>query len=372
MQALVKLELVRVLDQDGRVVRPEWEPAIPDADLRHIYQTMVHNSLLDEKLLRFQRQGRIGFYLTAWGEEATLVGPTWALRPSDWIFSCYREAGAALFRGYPLRTLLCQLYCNAKDPVKGRQLPAHHTARELNFMSVSSVVGTQIPHAVGMAMAAKMSGSEDVSMVYFGDGATSTGDFHVACTMAGAHKAPCLFLCRNNGWAISTPRSDQTATPTLAQKAIAYGIKGVLVDGNDVLALAHVTLEAAERGRRGEGATLIEALTYRRGPHTSSDDPSAYRDPAEPREWEARDPIRRFRAYLEGKGLWSAAEEKAFVEARDQEFAALVAEVEALPSRCLIDSMFDDVYAERPWHLDEQLGELDEEVRRHGEKSVRF
>ena len=249
--------------------------------------------------------------------------------------------------------------------MKGRQLPVHHTARQFNFVSVSSVVGTQIPHAVGMAMAAKLSGRDDVSLVYFGDGATSTGDFHVSCNIAAVRKAPCLFFCRNNGWAISTPRSVQTATPTLAQKAVAYGMPAVLVDGNDVLALAHVTAGAAARARRGEGPTLIEALTYRRGAHTSSDDPTAYRDPDEPREWECRDPIRRFRAYLEGKGLWNADEERAFVQRCEQEFAALVAEVESLPSKSPLATMFDDVYAERPWHLDEQFAELDRELRRH-------
>jgi TPP-dependent pyruvate/acetoin dehydrogenase alpha subunit len=216
-----------------------------------------------------------------------------------------------------------------------------------------------------MAMAAKLSGRDDVSLVYFGDGATSTGDFHVSCNMAAVRKAPCVFFCRNNGWAISTPRSAQTITPTLAQKAVAYGMPAVLVDGNDVLALAHVTAEAAARARRGEGPTLIEALTYRRGAHTSSDDPTVYRDPAEPREWECRDPIRRFRAYLESKGLWNADEERVFVQKCEQEFAALVAEVESLPSKSPPATMFDDVYAERPWHLDEQFVELDRELRRH-------
>jgi TPP-dependent pyruvate/acetoin dehydrogenase alpha subunit len=216
-----------------------------------------------------------------------------------------------------------------------------------------------------MAMAAKLSGHDDVSLVYFGDGATSTGDFHVSCNMAAVRKAPCLFFCRNNGWAISTPRSAQTITPTFAQKAVAYGMPAVLVDGNDVLALAHVTAEAAARARRGEGPTLIEALTYRRGAHTSSDDPTVYRDPAEPREWECRDPIRRFRAYLEGKGLWNADQEREFVQSCEQEFAALVAEVESLPAKSPPATMFDDVYAERPWHLDEQFAELDRELRRH-------
>jgi len=321
-------------------------------------------------LMRFQRQGRIGFYLTAYGEEATLIGPTWALRPSDWIFSCYREQAVALFRGYPMRTMMCQLYGNAEDPVKGRQLPAHHTARDLNFVSVSSVVGTQIPHAVGMALAAKLRGKDDLSLVYFGDGATSTGDFHVACNLAQVKKAPCLFLLRNNGWAISTPRAIQTASPTLAQKGIAYGMRYVLVDGNDVLALIHVTAEAAARARAGNGPTLIEALTYRRGAHTSSDDPGVYRDPGEPKEWEMSDPIRRFRIYCQAKGVWSAGDENDLQKDVEARFAALVRETEAVPPRPPLASLFDDVYAERPWHIEAQARELERKVERHGERKT--
>ena len=365
------MELVRILDRDGKVCRPEIEPVIPHSELRRMYVAMLESSLLDERLLRFQRQGRIGFYLTAWGEEATLIGPVWALRPGDWIFSCYREQAAALFRGYPMRTMMCQLYGNAEDPAKGRQLPAHHTARDVNFMTVSSVVGTQIPHAVGMAMAAKISGRDDVGFVYFGDGATSTGDFHVSCNMAQVHKAPCLFFLRNNGWAISTPRAIQTASATLAQKAVAYGMKSVLVDGNDVLALIHVTAEAAARARQGEGPTLIEALTYRRGAHTSSDDPSVYRDPAEAKEWEASDPIKRFRAYCESKGIWNAEDEASVRHEFDGRFAALVSETEAVAARPSVASLFDDVYAGRPWHIEEQARVLESKIKRHGERSGR-
>jgi pyruvate dehydrogenase E1 component alpha subunit len=361
----VRFELFRILCPDGSLCRPELEPTIPDTELRRMLEGMLESSLLDERLLRFQRQGRIGFYLTAWGEEATLIGPTWALRPTDWIFSCYREQAVARFRGYSMRTMLCQLYGNALDPVKGRQLPAHHTVRDLNFMSVSSVVGTQIPHAVGMALAAKLRGHDDVSLVYFGDGATSTGDFHVACNFAQVHKAPCLFLLRNNGWAISTPRAVQTATPTLAQKAVAYGMHSVLVDGNDLLALIHVTTEAAARARAGEGPTLIEAVTYRRGAHTSSDDPTVYRDPSEPKDWEGSDPIQRFRRYCSAKGLWSKADEDRLRADLDARFAALVAEVEKAPAPELA-TMFDDVYAERPWHIEEQARLLEAKVRRHG------
>jgi pyruvate dehydrogenase E1 component alpha subunit len=367
----VKFELVRILDRDGALCRPDLEPAIPGPELRRMLQAMIESSLLDERLLRFQRQGRIGFYLTAWGEEATMIGPVWALRPSDWIFSCYREQTVALFRGYPMRTMMCQLYGNAEDPVKGHQLPAHHSVRDLNFMSVSSVVGTQIPHAVGMALAAKIRGSDDVSLVYFGDGATSTGDFHVSCNLAQVKKAPCLFFLRNNGWAISTPRAIQTASATLAQKAVAYGMKSVLVDGNDVLALIHVTSLAAQRARAGEGPTLIEALTYRRGAHTSSDDPTVYRDPDEPREWEASDPIRRLRAYCTAKGLWSSDDEEHLHKDFAGRFAALVKEAESVPARPPLATLFDDVYAERPWHIEEQARDLERKVRRHGGQPAR-
>ena len=367
----MKLELLRILDPDGKVCRPEVEPAIAGPELRRMLGAMIESSLLDERLLRFQRQGRIGFYLTAWGEEATMIGPMWALRPTDWIFSCYREQAALLFRGYPMHTMMCQLYGNAEDPVKGRQLPAHYTARDLNFVSVSSVVGTQIPHAVGMALAARMRGSDDVSLVYFGDGATSTGDFHVSCNLAAVHKAPCLFFLRNNGWAISTPRAIQTASATLAQKAVAYGMKSVLVDGNDILALIAVTGEAAARARAGDGPTLIEAVTYRRGAHTSSDDPSVYRDPDEPKAWEASDPIRRFRAYCEAKGVWSSGDEERLRKDLDARFAALVREAEAVSARPPLASLFDDVYAERPWHIEEQARDLERKVKRHGEPPPR-
>jgi pyruvate dehydrogenase E1 component alpha subunit/2-oxoisovalerate dehydrogenase E1 component alpha subunit len=359
----VKLELVRVLDDEGRVVHPARMPACGPAELVKLYETMRLVRGLDERLLRLQRQGRIAFYLTATGEEATHVGPTWALRPGDWIYSSYREIGAALFRGYPLRTLLCQLLGNAEDPVKGRQMPVHHTARNINFVSISSPVGTQIPQAVGTAMAARIAGKDDVALVYFGDGATSTGAFHVACNFAAVRKAPCLFLCRNNGWAISSPRSIQTATPTFAQKAIAYGMPGILVDGNDVLALAQVTAEAAARARRGEGPTLIEARTYRRGAHSSSDDPSVYRDPSEPGAWEAHDPIARFGRYLRREGLASDAGDAAFDARLEEAFARTLAEVEHVgpPTRA---TLFDDVFGARPWHLEEQATALEAEVAR--------
>lgn len=364
----MKLELTKVLDESGRVINPAREPAIAVADLQKMMSTMLLIRFLDERLLRLQRQGRIGFYLTATGEEATQVGVGWALRPTDWVYSSYRETGVALYRGYPLRTFLCQLFGNAEDPVKGRQMPVHHTARAQSFVSISSPVGTQIPHAMGTALAAKIQGRDDVALTFFGDGATSTGAFHVSCNMAAVRKAPCIFLCRNNGWAISTPRSVQTASLTFAQKAIAYGMPGVLVDGNDALAVAHVVSEAAARARRGEGPTLIEARTYRRGAHSSSDDPTVYRDPREPEEWQALDPIARFRAYVVGKGAWTEAQEAELLAGWDATLGTLVREVEAIPAAPPRATMFEDVFRDQPWHLAEQARELEEYVQRHGHK----
>jgi 2-oxoisovalerate dehydrogenase E1 component alpha subunit len=355
----VKLELIRVLDDEGEVVRPDREPKIEAAELRKIYQTMLLVRLVDERMLRLQRQGRIGFALGATGEEAAVMGPTYALRPSDWIYSSYREIGAALYRGYPLRAFLCQMFGNAEDPVKGRQMPVHHSVRSLNFVSVSSPVGTQIPQAAGIALAAKLQGRDDVALTFFGEGATSTGAFHVGCNFAAVRKAPCVFVCRNNGWAISVPREVQTAARTFAQKAVAYGMPGILVDGNDVLALVHVTAEAVARARRGEGPTLIEARTYRRGAHSSSDDPSVYRDPEEPREWEVHDPLPRFRRYLERRRVWTADDDTHFRAEFDQTFAATLREVEAVAPKPPVSSLFDDVYSQRPWHLAEQAADVD-------------
>jgi pyruvate dehydrogenase E1 component alpha subunit len=303
-------------------------------------------------MMRLQRQGRLGFYMLSFGEEATHMA-VYALRESDWIYPSYREPGAAFLRGYTLKEYICQLYGNSADPVKGRQMPVHHAVRRINFVSVSSPVGTQIPQATGTAMAARISGRDDVAICYFGEGATSTGDFHVGMNFAAVFKAPVIFLCRNNGWAISVPRERQTASKTFAQKAIAYGMPGIRVDGNDILAIIQVTAEAAARARKGEGPTLIEALTYRRGGHSSSDDPSAYRSPEEPRQWEPKDPIERFRRYLLKQNLWTETWEKEMREEIDAAVTLVNNNVSGLPAPP-VETLFDDVYEEMPWHLEEQ------------------
>jgi pyruvate dehydrogenase E1 component alpha subunit len=366
----LRLEVIRVIDDEGRVTHPEREPRVSGDDLRRLFRTLVQVRLVDERMLRLQRQGRLGFYLSSIGEEATHIGAAHALRASDWIFPAYREIGAAFYRGYALRTFMCQLFGNAEDPVKGRQMPVHHSIRKLNFVSISSPVATQIPHAVGAAWAAKLQKKDDVAVAFFGEGGTSTPIFHASCNFAGVFKVPCVLICRNNGWAISVPRSVQTAAPTFAQKAIAYGMPGVLVDGNDVLAMIHVTAEAAARARRGEGPTLIEARTYRRGAHSSSDDPSVYRDPAEPKEWERHDPIERFRKYLLAKGELTAEIEAKMRHEILEEITDALQHAERQAPKPALRTMFEDVYADVPWHLEEQSAELEAEISKHGVKSA--
>ena len=362
----MKLEVIRVVDDDGRVVHPEREPALSGDDVRRLYRTMLLVRLLDERMLLLQRQGRTGFYLTSLGEEATHIGAAHALRLSDWLYPAYREIGAALYRGYPLRTFMCQLLGNADDPVKGRQMPVHHSVRSLNFVSVSSPVGSHIPHAVGTAWASKLQKKDDIGLAFFGDGATSTPTFHVSATFAALYQVPAILLCRNNGWAISVPSSVQSATPSFAQKAVAYGLPGVLVDGNDLLAMIHVVGEAAARARRGEGPTLIEARTYRRGAHSTSDDPSVYRDPAEPKAWERRDPLERFRLYGESRGELDAAFEARAREEIVAEIREALTYAEGRTPKPPIASLVEDVFADVTPRLREQLAEVEAVIAKHG------
>ena len=364
----MKLEVIRVMDDEGQVVHPERDPALSGDELRRLFRVITLVRILDERMLRLQRQGRMGFYLSSLGEEATHIGAAHALRLSDWLFPAYREAGAALYRGYPLPTFMCQLFGNADDPVKGRQMPVHHSVRRINFVSVSSPVGSHIPHAVGAAWAAKISKKDDVAVAFFGEGATSTPTFHVSANFAAVSKAPAILFCRNNGWAISVPRSTQTASTTFAGKAIAYGQPGVLVDGNDILAVIHVVREAAARARRGEGATLIEALTYRRGAHSTSDNPDAYRDPTEVEEWRRRDPLDRLRKYMQARGELPAGLEDQYRGEVNEEIKAALAFAESRAPKPPLHSLFEDVYADLPPRLREQQAALDAEIEKHGPK----
>ncbi len=264
-----------------------------------MYRTMVLTRLFDAKSMNMQRQGRIGFYVPSAGQEAAQIGSALAATQDDWMLPTYRDVGVALIRGVSVRAMFSHLFGNSNDPMHGRQMPNHWGFKEANFVSVASTIAAHLPLAVGVAMAIEIRKENKVVLTYHGDGATSEGDFHVACNFAGVYKAPIIFICENNGWAISLPVERQTASPTLAQKALAYGFEGVRVDGNDVLAVYKATLEAIEKARKGGGPTFVECLTYRMGPHSTSDDPNRYRTPEEIEEWKRRDPIRRFKSYLE-------------------------------------------------------------------------
>lgn len=357
------LDMVQVLPVEG-VTAAREELEIPEAELLKLYRLMVFTRQVDDRMMKLQRQGRIGFYLQSLGEEAAHVGAAYALQPEDWIFPSYREPGAAFLRGFPLVQFISQLIGNANDPVKGRQMPVHFSFRDGNFLSVSSPVGTQIPQAVGAAWAARIVGDPIVVLVYFGEGATSQGDFHVGMNFAGVFQAPVILFCRNNNYAISVPFSRQTASDSVAVKADAYGFPGVRVDGNDVLAVIKATREAAARARAGGGPTLIEAVTYRRGPHSSSDDPRMYRTDDEVSDFEKRDPIVRFRKYLEGRQLWNTDQEATLLEEVKAEILAAVAEAEKFGAP-EPGTMFEDVFAELTPQLEEQQKYLVEYLKRN-------
>jgi pyruvate dehydrogenase E1 component alpha subunit len=345
--------LLQILRPDGTWDKKR-EPEIPKAALLRMYRAMALLRAVDERGITLQRQGRIGFYGAATGQEAAVIGSAAALRDDDWVFPALREAGVLLYRGFPLDKYMAQLYGSRDDILKGRQMPCHYGSKEHGYPPLSSPIGTQIPQAVGAAMAAKYLKDGRVVAGYLGDGATSEGDFHVAMNFAGVFRPPVVLFCQNNQFAISVPAERQTASKTIAIKAVAYGFEGVRADGNDILAVYSVMKEAVDKARAGKGPTFIEALTYRIGAHSTSDDPSRYRDERVTEEWKKRDPLVRFRAYLMKKGLLSVKEDKALRAKYDAEVAAAAKAAEEVPPPTL-DTMVEDVYSEVPWHLREQL-----------------
>jgi pyruvate dehydrogenase E1 component alpha subunit len=349
-------DVIRVLREDGSL-DPAHDPHLSTDEVITLHRAMVRTRLLDERLTAIQRQGRIGFHIGSLGEEAAILGSAYALRENDWIFPCYREFGAALLRGMPLQRYLDNMFGNRNDPAKGRQMPDHYCYRGARVTSISSPIGTQITQAVGFAWAARIKKDDLVVLSYFGDGATSSNEFHNGLNFAGVFKAPTVFFCRNNGWAISVPTERQTASHGFAEKGIAYGIPGVKVDGNDLFAVVKVTRDAVARAARGEGPTLIEALTYRLSGHSTSDDPKAYRPEAGLDPWKRLDPMLRMRRYLDKNHGWTDAKDTEIEAEIDAEVRAAVAIAEktAPPS---IASLFDDVFAELPWHLVEQCDAL--------------
>ena len=348
-----RAQLLSVLREDGGVVSAR-DPHLPPERLAYLYETMVRVREFDRRMLVLQRQGRIGFYGPILGQEAATVGSVAALEERDWIFPALREGAAAIMRGLPLPVAIAQLVGNQLDRCKGRQMPCHFTFKEGRYHGMSSVIGTQISHAVGAAMAARLRGDDVVVAGYMGDGATSANDFHAGMNFAAVYKAPVVLICQNNQWAISVPISQQMASETVAMKADAYGMPAVRVDGNDVLAVWTATKEAAERARRGDGPTFLELVTYRRLGHSSSDDPSRYRDEGEVAAWEKRDPVERFRRHLESQRLWDTEREQDLQDRIANEVNAAIREAEAA-GPTPPDTLVTDVFAEVSPALEEQL-----------------
>jgi pyruvate dehydrogenase E1 component alpha subunit len=348
--------MLAILDEDGKA-DARAVPAIDAAALREMYRGMVRCRIIDDRLMTLQRQGRIGFYAEARGQEAAVIGSVAALAPDDFVVPAHREIGAALFRGLPLRAFVAQLFGNSHDISKGRQMPVHPGApRALNYLPPSSCVATQLPHATGIAWAAKILKKKTVVIGYLGEGGTSAEDFHAGMNFAAVFHTPVVFLCQNNQWAISTPASAQSASETFAVKALAYGMPGVRVDGNDVFAVYAATREAVDRARRGEGPTLIEAVTYRLGAHSTSDDPSRYRED-QTLEWTRKDPIMRFRRWLLAEKIIDETDDASLRESIEREVKEAVEAEESVGPPSL-DSLIEDVFAEPTAALREQLADL--------------
>ncbi len=335
-------EPLQILAPDGTITA---EPPIGIDETRRLYRAMVAGRLYDRKCTALQKQGRLATYAPFQGQEAAQIGAAAVLRPEDWMVATYRDAAAMWLQGYPWLNLIL----GRTGDERGGQAPDG-----VNVLPPSITVGAHMIHAVGLAWGERLQGRDRVAMTFFGDGATSEGDFHEAMNFAAVYGTATVFICQNNGWAISLPRERQTVAETIADKAVGYGMPGEYVDGNDLFAMYAVAAAAVDRARRGEGPTLIEALTYRVGPHTTADDPGRYRNQAEADAWAARDPLERVRRYLEKEGAWDAAWQEAIEADEGDLIEAAVAEAEAIAEPGVAD-VFDFMFADRPSHLDHQI-----------------
>jgi pyruvate dehydrogenase E1 component alpha subunit len=348
--------LLRILDKNGTCVQAALPKLSPGA-LVQLYEGMLTSRLLDEQLMPLQRQGRISHYFEARGQEAGPIAGAHVLEKSDFFLQGLREGYAAVYRGLPLSKYIAQILGTSHDAGRGRQMPCHVGSAAIRHVSTSSCVASQIPHAVGIAWAAKIRKESTVALCFFGDGATSEDDFHAGLNFAGVYKVPVVLVCQNNQWAISTPVSMQTQSETLAVKGLAYAVPSLRVDGNDVFAMLAAIKAAVDNARAGGGPTFIEAVTYRLGAHSSADDPTHYRDGAEQKAWQTRDPLLRFSRWLDAqKVLSTEAQAAARKRITDEIRAAVAAEESAGPPPSY--SLFDDVFAKPTWLLDEQKTSL--------------
>lgn len=348
---------IRVIDEAGQWIAP-FPCELDDDFLRGMYRDLVRARRLDERLSTLQRQGKVSFVASAAGHEGVQVGMARAVEPGrDWIYAYYRDLPLALAVGWPLAEAVAQQMATRADPARGRQMPAHPGSAALNLFTVASPIASHVPPAVGTAIAQKLAGKGDVTLCTFGDGATSEGDWHAALNLAGAQGAPAVFVCENNGYAISVAFRHQSGSVDVATKAHAYGMPGFRVDGMDPLACYYVTRQAVAAARDGLGPSLIEAFVYRYGAHSNADDDSRYRPADEVRAWRARDPLGRMRRFLEGRGLWDDASEAALAAELKVELDAAVHAVDAA-GPIPLGWMFDDVLAAPSLQLRKQRAAL--------------
>jgi 2-oxoisovalerate dehydrogenase E1 component alpha subunit len=328
--------------------------------LRHMITTRIY----DDRMYRAQRQGKTSFYMKCTGEEAVAIAQAAALDPDDMCFPYYRQQGLLIARGYPLVDMMCQVYSNERDPLKGRQLPIMYSSKKHGFFSIAGNLGMHFSQAVGWAMASAYKGDDRIACTWIGEGSTAEGDFHHALTFAAVYRAPVIMNVVNNQWAISSYQGIAGGEDaTFAARGVGYGIPGLRVDGNDFLAVYAVTKWAADRARANLGPTLIEQFTYRAEGHSTSDDPSRYRPAGEAKAWPLGDPIERLKKHLIAIGKWSDKEHAELEEQIIEEVRAAQKEAEShgvlgegkIPS---VKTMFEDVYKDMPWHLRRQRQEM--------------
>lgn len=364
---ILSIPTFKLLKQDGTLYQGATAPDFSEEFAVKIYQDLVFTRVLDERMVNAQRQGRIPFYLASLGEEAASIGSAAALSDQDMIFAQYREQGALRARGFTAEQFMDQCFSNERDLGKGRQMPIHYGAKALNYMTISSPLATQIPQASGYAYGQRLEGNDAVTICYFGEGAASEGDFHAGLNMAAVLNCPALFLCRNNGYAISTPAEEQFKGDGIASRGIGYGIKTIRVDGNDLLAMYEATRIAREYAVKNNAPVLIEAMSYRLGAHSTSDDPTGYRSKEEEAKWAKKDPILRFKHWMTHQGWWDDDKEKALYAEYREEILAQMKAAEKRPVPTL-DHLIEDVYDTPTEQLKEQLAELKQHIRQYPDK----
>lgn len=347
---------ISYLNEQGELA-PGYKPKISSEELVRGYKTMLMTRHVDDRMITLQRQGVITFAMSSLGEEACSVASAAALKIEDWMYPQYREAGIVFWRGFTIQQYIHHMFGNREDLMYGRQMPNHFGARSINVVTVSSPIGTKIPHVAGCAYAMKLQKEQAVAICYFGEGATSEGDFHAGVNFAAVRKVPSIFFCRNNGYAISTPCSSQFASDGVASKGAAYGITAHRIDGNDFFAIYDTVAAARQQCLEGNGPVLIEAMTYRMGAHSTSDDPLQYRSEEEVTKWQKKDPVLRLRRYLEKQKLWDDQREAGYSKELADQVNAAIAKAKETP-RPPLEYMIEHVYFEVPHALKQQLEEI--------------